>query len=131
MRNLAHAEPLAARARALYTVPTQIPQAQVDAMPLASRNFLTANPPAPPLYTLQGNVYALNYKVSELTPAQRWGILGCLNRPNGIAFARVASISDMPDSATLELYFFNTNFLNDIVTCFRRTLHRAPAPQPS
>jgi hypothetical protein len=122
LRNLARSEPLLERSRQMFTVPTEIPKATVDAMPLADRQFLTQSaspaPPAPApatLYTLSGQTYILNGRVSDLTVQQKNGVLLRLKVANGIRMIRV-SVDTPNDVATLETHFFNVNFLAEIVT---------------
>lgn len=124
LREIARREPLDERSRLMFTVPTEIPKATVDAMPLAARDFLTqpaAPAPAPPapatLYTLAGQNYVLNGRVSDLSGWQKNGILSVLKKPNGIRMVRVA-VDSVMDAATLEVHFFNVNFLKDMVAAY-------------
>ncbi len=127
LRNIARAEPLEERARRLSTVPTEIPKATVDAMDNACVAFLTVAPGMPPpapapavLYKLNadGDTYILNGRASDITPHQRYGVLKCLKLPNGIRMLRVAEVDSMLDTATLEVHFFNTNFLSEIAATY-------------
>lgn len=102
----------------MFTVPTEIAEALVNGMDAACQAFLTAPLPAPPLYSLSGNMFVLNYRVSDLAPQQRYGILNCLELPNGIKMLRIAAVDNALKQATLEVHFFNTNFLNDIVATY-------------
>lgn len=127
LRNIARAEPLEERARRYSTVPTEIPKATVDAMDNACQMFLTTAPGMPPpapapdvLYKLNGSgdTYLLQGRESDITPHQRYGILKCLKLPNGIRMLRVQSVDTVLDTAILEVYFFNTNFLSEIVATY-------------
>lgn len=127
LRNIARAEPLEERARRLSTVPTEIPKTTVDAMDMACQTFLTTAPGMPPpapapdiLYKLNGagDTYLLQGRASDITPQQRYGILKCLKLPNGIRMLRVQSVDSLLDTAVLEVHFFNTNFLSEIVTTY-------------
>ncbi len=122
LRNLARTEPLLERSRKMFTVPTEIPKATIDALPPADRQFLTqAASPAPPapapatLYTLSGQIYILNGRVSNLTIGQKNGILLRLKVPNGIRMIRV-SVDTPNDLAMLEIHFFNINYLAEIIS---------------
>lgn len=124
LRELARSEPLAERAREMFTVPTEIPQATVDALSPAAKNFLTqpANPappaPAPAtLYTLTGQIYRLNGRVSDLTVGQKNGILKRLGAANGIKMI-VVSVAANNQTATLAVHFFNINFLAEIAAIY-------------
>jgi hypothetical protein len=122
LRNLARSEPLMERSRQMFTVPPEIPAAKVNRLPRNCRNFLTQPavpaPPAPApatLYTPAGTRYVLNGRASDLTVRQKNEILRCLKAPNGIRMLRVALIDNTDNSAELDVHFFNTNFLKEIV----------------
>lgn len=109
------------RARKMFTVPREIPLADFTALDAACQTFLTVAPavpppaPAPPiLYTEVGSQLVLNSTPNILTPDQYFGILNCLGFPNGIKMLLVTSLAT--NQATLELHFFNTNFLDDFLT---------------
>lgn len=99
-------EALDERARRLFTVPTEIAKSRVDAMTAACVALLTASPPTPALYKLDGTKYVLSVAQSALTSAQTFGILGCLGVPNGIKLVLVQIVGD---EARLEVHFFNRN----------------------
>lgn len=121
LRETARSEPLDERARRMYDTPPEIPQAVVDDLAPDCFDFLTEAfvpvPPAPApsvLYTLLGETYFLNGRVSDLTTEQKNGVLRCLNLPNGIRMMNV-EIDSVNELAILELHFFNINFLKEIV----------------
>jgi len=136
LRELARSEPLAERARVMFTVPTEIPKAKVDALAPTDKDFLTqpANPappaPAPAtLYALSGQNYRLNGRVSDLTVTQKNGILQRLGLANGIKMITVSIAADN-QTATLNVHFFNINFLAGIITKYNsnRSLAKAIFP---
>ena len=90
LRNRAQREARDQRALRMVDVPREIPVSEfpTDA---ACVSFLTTAPGSPPpapapaiLYTQAGSQMVLNSLPSDLTPAQRFGVLKCLKRPNGI-----------------------------------------------
>lgn len=106
-------EALKERARKLYTVPTELTQAEVAAMTGACLATITSTQPVlSPHYVQNGNLFVLNVAVSALTPAERFQILECLNRPNGIKLVLVAVSGAQ---AKLEVHFFNKNYLNRFI----------------
>ena len=111
LRDRAQREARDERARRMFTVPREIPLADFNALDAACQTFLNTTPPV--LYTQVGNEFVLNFSPSDLTPAQHFGILNCLKVPNGIKMLLVQSLT--PTEATLEVHFFNTNFLNTFV----------------
>lgn len=119
LREIARREPLEERARQMFTVPTEIPEATVNAMPAADRKSLTLPiaPATAALYSLAGQHYVLNGRVSDLTAKQKNRILAALKKPNGIRMVRVA-VDNSTGAATLEVHFFNVNFLSDIVKAY-------------
>lgn len=103
-------EALAERARQLYTVPTTISAAEFAALEVACQTALNLR------YTLDatGKVHELNGFPHQLTDAQRYSILSCLNKLNGIKFVEVTNISTT--TCELEVHFFNTNYLSTILS---------------
>lgn len=99
-------ESLKERARALYTVPTEIPRETVDNLPVYCNTLLTS------IYQLVNNQYILNQSVYSLTQFQRFEIIKCLEFFNGIKLLK-ATISGT--QAILKLHFYNKNYLNDFV----------------
>jgi len=119
LRNRAQREARDQRAQRMVDVPREIPVSEfpTDA---ACVSFLTTAPGSPPpapapaiLYTQVGSQMVLNSLPSDLTPAQRLGVLKCLKRPNGIKMLLVTSLT--ASQAILEVHFFNTNFLDAFV----------------
>ncbi len=100
-------ESLKERARALYTVPTEILRETVDNLPVPCNTVLTG------IYQLVNNQYILNQSVYSLTQSQRFEIIKCLDFFNGIKFVQV-TISGT--QAILKLHFYNKNYFNDFVT---------------
>ncbi len=120
LRDRAQREARDERARKMFTVPREIPLAEFTALDPACQTFLTVAPatapppPAPPiLYTQVGSQLVLNSSPSDLTPGQEFGILNCLGFPNGIKMLLVTSLA--ANQATLEVHFFNTNFLSNFL----------------
>ena len=99
-------EALAERARKMFTVPTSIAKAMVDALPLACQTVIKN------LYTLNGNQYLINGSVKALTPVQQYDVLACLNVPNGI---KLVLVKVGAGQAELEVHFFNKNYLPKFV----------------
>lgn len=109
LRELALDEPLAKRARRMTDVPVELPKATVNNMtPVGCKNFLLLH------YSLAGNVFRLNGKPSDLTIVEKNSILRCLKFANGIKMVRVA-VDNTGNFATLEVHFFNVNYLAEIV----------------
>ncbi len=103
-------EALAERARQLYTVPTTISAAKFATVGVTCQTALNL------LYTFDAtdNVHELNGFPHQLTDAERYTILGCLNKLNGIKFVEVTNISTT--NAALDVHFFNKNHLNTILS---------------
>src|SRR5687767_6299477 len=104
----------------MFTVPREIQVSEFSAMDAACQTFLTVAPgslpppPSPPiLYTQVGSRLELNAPPIDLTAGQRFGILKCLGFPNGIKMLLVTSLTS--STATLEVHFFNTNFLSNFL----------------
>ena len=106
-------EALAERARKLFTVPTELPPATINALGSACNDKLTVGPPV--LYQLVSENFVLQKAQSELTVEERFGILECLGLANGI---KVVFVSVGSNEATLEVEFFNRNYLQTIVDKF-------------
>jgi len=106
-------EALAERARKLFAVPPELPPATINAMSVACKNSLTVGPPV--LYQLVSGSFVLQKALSDLTVKERFGILECLGRANGIKLVFVTIGST---EATLEVEFFNRNYLKAIVDKF-------------
>ena len=113
LRELAASEPLEKRLRLITDLPAEVRKALFDAMPQDLKDLLTA--PAQPVYTLDGAVYRLTGTVSNIGIHDKNRILEALKTigiANGIKMVRV-SIDD-PNEATLEVHFFNANYLDEI-----------------
>ena len=103
-------EALAERARKLFTVPTELSEAVVNAMGAGCKTDLTVTPPI--LYKLVGGSYVLQKATSNLSVKERFGILECLGLANGI---KLVFVSISGDEARLEVEFCNRNYLKKII----------------
>ena len=108
------------RARKMFTVPREIQLSVFTALDPACQTFLTVAPAIPPpapapaiLYNQVGGQLVLNSAPSDLTANQHFGILKCLGTANGIKMLLVRSLG--ANQATLEVHFFNTNFLSNFL----------------
>lgn len=110
LRELALDEPLAKRARRMTDVPLELEKTVVTNMKpvVGCKNFFLLH------YSLSGGFYKLNGKPSDLTIVEKNTILRCLKVANGIKMVRV-SVDNADNFATLEVHFFNVNYLADIV----------------
>src|SRR5262245_399624 len=106
-------EALAERARKLFTVPVDLPPATINGMGAACKNDLTVGPPV--LYQLVAGSFVLQKALSDLTVTERFRILQCLGLANGI---KLVFVTVSATEATLEVEFFNRNFLKQIVDKF-------------
>src|ERR1044072_5349274 len=106
-------EALAEHARKLFTVPPELPPATINAMGAACKNDLTVGPPV--LYQLSAGSFVLQKALSDLTVTERFRILQCLGFANGIKLVFVTVGSN---EATLEVEFYNRNYLKAIVDKF-------------
>jgi hypothetical protein len=120
LRDRAQREAREQRALRMFDVPREIRLSEFNALGASCKSFLTTAPVTPPpapapaiLYTQVGSQMVLNSLPSDLTAAQRFGVLKCLKRPNGIRMLLVTALT--ANQATLEVHFFNTNFLDDFV----------------
>ncbi len=104
------AEALAERARALTEIPTELADTIVNAMSGGCRTDLTAG--VQPLYKLAGDMYVLQKAISDLSLTERYRILQCLGRANGI---RLVFVAIAGDTAMLEVQFFNRNYLQKVI----------------
>jgi hypothetical protein len=101
-------EALAERARKLFSVPTELTVAEFGGLSAACQ---TALDPLYPLPLVAGK-RALNKPVSALSVTERYQILECLGLANGIKLVFVSLAAGV---ATLEVEFFNRNYLKKIV----------------
>jgi len=101
-------EALAERARKLYTVPVQISDAVFGSLSAPCRTLRL-----PPLYAhnVPQQRHELIPQPHQLTDAQRYDILECLNLPNGI---KSVDVKLTPAQAELTVVFFNKNSLGQI-----------------
>src|SRR5689334_1694219 len=107
-------EALAERARKLFTIPPELTPAQVNALSAGCKTTLTVTPPV--LYKLVAGSFVLQKPQSDLTVTERFGILDCLGLANGIKLVFVTGVSTT--EATVEVEFFNRNYLKTIVDKF-------------
>jgi hypothetical protein len=101
-------EALEERARKLIAVPTELTVAEFGAMSAACQ---TALAPLYPLPLVAGK-RVLATAVTALTVTERYRILECRSLANGINLVFVSLAAGV---ATLEVQFFNRNFLNTII----------------
>ena len=101
-------EALAERARRLFTVPTDLTVAEFGGMPAACRTALN---PLYPLPLVAGR-RVLNKAVTALSVTERYQILECRSLANGIKLVFVSLAAGV---ATLEVEFFNRNYLKRII----------------
>jgi|APLak6261663543_1056040.scaffolds.fasta_scaffold00138_10 hypothetical protein len=112
LREISRQEPLGERARNLYTAPLKIEKAAFEKLDAACQSFLTAG--ATVLYKPDGTDHVLAVRIDALTDEQRFGILQCLERPNGIQRLQV-SLDTVNNRATLEVRLFNMNGIAKIL----------------
>lgn len=107
-------EALEERAQKLFTVPTEISDADFNSMDAPCPTDLNALYPLP---LVDGN-RVLNTPIAALTVKERYDILGCL-KLNGVKLANGIKLVfvSLPnaDEARLEVQFFNKNYLQRIV----------------
>jgi hypothetical protein len=113
LRERSRQEPLEERARSLYTAPIKIEKSVFDALDAACQKLLTVGPPI--LYRLDGADHVLDVKPSNLTDDQRYEILRCLGRPNGIKRLEVLKLDTATNRVVLELQLFNLNGIKQIL----------------
>jgi hypothetical protein len=99
-------EALKERARDLYTVPYEIGKKVFDALPSTSKQFLRDH------YKRSGQKYKIKGLMADVEPADRFRILECLGRLNGISFALVTPKNGF---ALVEVHFFNRNHFSKFV----------------
>ncbi len=98
-------EALAERARKLFSVP---PDLTSEFAGLTAPCQATLNP----LYPLQNGERLLAKPVTDLSVTERYQILDCLHRANGIELVFVSIVGNQ---AVLKVEFFNRNYLKTIV----------------
>lgn len=95
-----------ARARFMVTVPDKIPKNEVT--PTEAACLIATGK-----YELKNNEYVLKDTVVPPSSAEEFEILRCLKLPNGI---RQVLVSINADQALLDVYFFNKNLFNKILS---------------
>lgn len=101
-------EALAERARKLFTVPTELTVAEFGGLSAACQTALTLLYPLP----LVAGKRVLKKAITALSVTERYRILECRGLANGIRFVFVSLAAGV---ATLEVEFFNRNYLKKII----------------
>src|SRR5260370_1571003 len=116
-------EALAERARKLYSVPTELTVAEFGGLSAACQ---TALDPLYPLPLVAGK-RVLKKAVTALSVTERYQLLGCLALANGIKLVFVSLAGGV---ATLEVEFFNRNYLKRIVDKYNAESPLDPSVAP-